>query len=538
MSVTPPPFRPPVPVEKALRRLFLTLFLRGRSARGLKAGQTPPSLGKKLFLTLLFYMLFGCLALMFARQSTFLLSLYLHSMTMVFVGMFVAASAGEVLFNKEEGDILQHRPVTAQMLLWAKVSVLLQVSLWLAAAFNLAGFAVGIFAPGGHWLFLPAHAFSSALLALGCTSGIVLTYQLCLRWFGRERLDGLMTTVQIFVSIFTILSGQVVPRMIPYLGGKLELSAQNWWLALLPPTWFAGLDAVLLGRFSVSSLLLAGVALGLTALVTWLAFHRLARNYETGLQLLNETVSPARPQASGVRWEHRLTALLRPWLGNSVERASFLLTLSYLSRDRDVKLRVYPGIAPMLILPVILLLQERSGGLGFGVAFAGFYLGLIPYLGLGMIRYSQQWQAADIFRAAPQSGPAPFCHGSRRAVLVFLTLPMLVFFGGLAWLLQRHNPQLILLLPGMIALPLFALVPCLRGQAVPFSLPTEEAKSAGRGLTMMGVMIIAAALSALAVLARHKGWFHYFLLGEIAIAVVIYLGLRSSINKARWPAME
>ena len=47
---------------------------------------------------------------------------------------------GELLFNKEEADILLHRPVTPSALLWAKIGVLLRVSLWLAGAFNLASF--------------------------------------------------------------------------------------------------------------------------------------------------------------------------------------------------------------------------------------------------------------------------------------------------------------------------------------------------------------------------------------------------------------
>jgi hypothetical protein len=48
----------------------------------------------------------------FQRQPVFALALYLHSMTLVFLGMSIASSAGEMLFNKEEADILLHRPVT------------------------------------------------------------------------------------------------------------------------------------------------------------------------------------------------------------------------------------------------------------------------------------------------------------------------------------------------------------------------------------------------------------------------------------------
>src|SRR6516164_5844648 len=104
---------PPAPVpSRVLRRLFLTVFLRGRSSRGLQKESAPRSVGSKLAVTLMFYGFFGLFAFFFVRQPVFALSVYLHGMTFVFVGMFVAASGGEVLFNKEEADILLHRPVT------------------------------------------------------------------------------------------------------------------------------------------------------------------------------------------------------------------------------------------------------------------------------------------------------------------------------------------------------------------------------------------------------------------------------------------
>ena len=96
-------------------------------------------------------------------------------------------------------------------------------------------------------------------------------------------------------------------------------------------------------------------------------------------------------------------------------------------RDRDVKLRIYPSLAPMLAMPLIFLFQERGqDGPSLGVAFAGAYLGLIPLLGLNLLQYSQHWKAADIFRAAPMPGPARLCDGARQAVLCWLTVPVLV----------------------------------------------------------------------------------------------------------------
>ena len=528
--------------ERTLRRLFLTLFLRGRSSRGLQKDAAPKSVGSKLGLTLAFYALFGLFALFFHGQPVFALSVYLHGMTFVFLGMFIAASAGEVLFNKEEADILLHRPVTPSALLRAKVGVLVEVSLWLAGAFNLGGFIVGVGARDGGWSFPFVHAASTSLEALFATGCVVLTYQVCLRWFGRERLEGLMTTTQVFVAIAAVLAGQLMPRMMGGVGGKMTLAASSWWVCLLPPAWFAGLDDCLAGSGARGSWALAGCGVAATAVVLWLAFGTLARDYGAGLQSLGEA-STRRPQRRARRrWIDEAVSVppLRWWLRDSVSRAAFLLTAAYLMRDRDTKLRVYPGLAPMLVIPVLFLVQDHGRGDkgGFGGAFAGVFIGLIPVLGLTLVQYSQQWQAADLFRAAPIAGPAPLCHGARRAVLLLLTLPVLLIFGLIAWMVRGNASDLALLLPGIIALPVFALLPNLGGRGVTLSLPTEEAKSTSRGLQMIGVMMVSGILSALASWAWSGGWFGWLLLFELVVASVLYVGLRASISAARWPPLE
>ena len=523
---------------RALRRLFLMLFLRGRTSRGLSKGKAPKSIGKRLGFGLLFYALFGMTALSFIRQPVFALSLFTHGMTLIFLGMFVATSAGEVLFNKEEADILLHRPVTPQAMLWAKITVLVQVALWLAIALNFAGMVAGVFAPDGGWLFPAAHIFSTALQALFCTGFIVVTYQLCLRWFGRERLEGLMTTVQIIAAIAAVMGGQIVPQLLTRFGTTLHLSAGAWWLALLPPAWFAGFDNALTGEGGMSSWLLAGLGGGATIVVLWLAFGKLAHSYESGLQALTEA-SPARPRRRGRHWLGWLvkTPPLRWWLRNSVSRGAFLLTAAYLFRDRETKLRIYPGLAPMMIMPVIFLIR---GGMtrDYAIAFSGTYLGIVPLIGISLLRYSQQWQASDLFRVAPTAGPGPIIHGMRRAALVFLALPTLVLFALICWFAQKDFEHLLLLLPGIIAIPVYALIPCLNGKGVPFSFPGEEAKSARQGLRMLVVTFISFPLAGLTSWAWSQGWFWWLVLGEVVVAGATYAILRARVSGVTWDSIE
>jgi hypothetical protein len=94
------------------------------------------------------------------------------------------------------------------------------------------------------------------------------------------------------------------------------------------------------------------------------------------------------------------------------------------------------------------------------------------------------------------------------------------------------------MLPGVLALPVYALLPCLGGRAVPLSLPTEEAKSAGRGLSMIGVMFVAMALAGVTSWAWQGGWFWRFVAGEAVLVAGLYAGLRRLVTVARWPSID
>ena len=115
---------------------------------------------------------------------------------------------------------------------------------------------------------------------------------------------------------------------------------------------------------------------------------------------------------------------------------------------------------------------------------------------------------------------------------------MVVIFVLLVVLLTRGSSHLPLLIPGLMVLPLYALIPCLGGKAVPLSLPTEEAKSAGRGLSMIGAMMFAFVLAAVSSLAWNYGLFIWFLIVEGVATIAIYAALRAGTRGARWEPIE
>src|SRR5262249_55906882 len=183
--------------------------------------------------------------------------------------------------------------------------------------------------------------------------------------------------------------------------------------------------------------LLAAAACGAPGRVLWRGGGNWARDEGPGLKTVREAV-PAKPASARRQWVRKLVGRppLRWWLRDPVARATFLLVTAYLFRDRDMKLRVYPALAPMLVMPIIFSVRKVGGGadgMGFGMAFSGAFLGLIPMLGMDLLQYSQQWRAAEVFRAAPMPGPAALSHGARRAVLFFTLVPLLILLLPLAW---------------------------------------------------------------------------------------------------------
>jgi hypothetical protein len=522
--------------DRALRRLFLTLFVRGRTAVSRGKSAAPKSVGERLALVLLTYSAFGLVAIGGIGQPVLVLSAMLHGFTFFCLAVFLMTSAGETLFNPEEPDILMHRPVAPAQVLRAKVRVLIEVALWIAAALNLVGLWIGAFAPDGGWRFPVVHALSTALSALFTVGIVVLSYELCLRWIGRDRFESLLTTVQIVFSILVILASQFAPRVIGSDAARTIHEIPAWGL-LLPPVWFAGFDDALAGSGALRSWIVAGLAAGATGLVLWLALGRLAGVYAAG----SPTAVSASPVTKSGPRRRRLHGLaerppLRWWVRGSVPRASFVLTLAYLFRDRETRLRVYPGVVPMVVIPVLILVDNREpSGFGtFGLAFAGMYVGLIPMLALDTLRHSSQAPAAAIFRAAPIAGPGPACLGARRAVTLLFGLPAALALLAGTWLFDADRSHLALLLPGLLAAPVLTLFPCLNGHAMPLSRPIDEGSHLARSLVLIGLFVAAAAGAAIAATAWRQGAFLPFLAIELVVALIASWVMGRAAMGARW----
>jgi MFS family permease len=314
---------------------------------------------------------------------------------------------------------------------------------------------------------------------------------------------------------------------------------------LLPPVWFGALDMLLCGVGPAASLLVpAAIGAGATALLAWLAFARLGAAYGVGLMALQESA----PAASGHRGPRRLPriAQMRPllwWLRDPIERQAFLLVSAYLLRDRETKMKIYPSLAPLVVMPVVMAIGPSRGGshgprLMLGT-FALAYAAIVPIQALMLLRRSEQWRASALFRCAPLPHWTPVFHGARKAVLCWLALPALLFAAGLLALLQGSWMPFALAVPALVCTLFASCVPGITADWLPLALPNTDVRASAMGCVVIGVVVVAAmALGGLTQWMDSLGWLWPFLVATVLLGAVLQRLLIAALARRRWRAAE
>ncbi|MCA8954299.1 MAG: hypothetical protein KDE27_32625 [Planctomycetes bacterium] len=527
-------------VEPILRRLFWRLMMRGRNAWQANEGRRRHQMSLKL--TLLIYGCFGLIpGLTTFKFPPLPFATITHVMTLTFASLTLAVAAGSLLFARDETEILLHRPLHGGQILRAKVAVLIGYALLLALALNLAPLIAGMFGTGLDWRFLPAHLLSTALLMVFSVGATVLVYNLCLRWFGREKLDNLLALTQTLLTIVMVVGGQLAPRALQ-LDSFVTFDASSGWALALPPVWFAALDVLLCGAEPAGQVWLpAALAVVATGAVAWFAFDLLGNSYGEGLQALGEGGSTGGERAAGADRERRLDRLirsrpLRGWLRDPLERQGFLLAAAYLLRDRETKTRVFPGIAPLVVMPLLVAFAPTRGGMSpFLGAMALAYLAIVPLQPLVMLQHTDQFRAADIVRAAPLVHWAPLYHGARKAVIALLVVPSATLLTGLMIAITGSWDVLLVAVPVLAVLPVYSFVPGLVRPWLPLSEPIEAVAETSLGC-MVAMLTIGSAfvVAAVASVAASHGYAWPFAAGAVALSLVLQHTFKHTMLARRW----
>lgn len=464
----------------------LRMSFRGRASQAFSGQLAGRPIGVAWLLTM--YVAIGAATLPVAAggADAFTYALVTQLVTWTMCGLSLTAEAGDALFSPTEPDTIGHRPVAADAVLAAKVTVLFAFAAALAFAQNLLP-TIAIALRESLW----AAGVHLGVVALGVgliTVVVTIVYGIAARLVPRERFDDVAAWSQIALAIVFVALALVTPRS-ALREGAVHIDPSGWLLLGLAPAWFAGLETLLATGAREVLHLAAAAAVAVGGLLLVLRGPVLGR------------LAAALAFVQGDRGGRRVGALptgegwpLRVWVRDPVERAAFRLATAYLRRDRDVRLRLRPSLVVFAILPLAgLVMEERQGGF-LAPLVSVCLLGMVPGVALEALRISSHPSASELFAHVPIAGTVRVFHGVRKAAIWYV-LP--AFGLAIAIALVVVPRGLVLAVPGVLALPVFSLIPGLFGAYVPLALPKGRGRQA-----IANAVLLAASTGLLGVLVH------------------------------------
>ena len=480
-------------------------------------------------------------------------SIVIHTFTLLIVALAILAESGNVIFNESEADILGHLPISSRTYFSAKVLNLFLFTSLLAMAANLFPAIFGVWAVGANLLFIPAHALSALLDGLLATALIVTCYGILMRMVGRERFNSIIAYSQIVLVLVFMFGFQIMPRVMDVQSMQLARGFR-WYYLIFPPAWFAGVTLVLIGKPHLYALALA--AAGLTALTVLghLAIHKVGSDYSSFVARLTYREGTVKREAAGAATP--ALAAMRGvagrvksvWLARPVERAAFDLVSVYLRRNREVKVRLYPSLAYFVFVPLLAVFSEGLPDPFARRADAYPLMGalMICYVALTaveVLRFSEHYEAAYIFRVAPVGRLGDVYRGFRKAVMTWVALPGFVILFTLYAILWR-NPlhAALLLIPWGVITPAALMLAFVFRETLPLARKYQKGQQTSRNLLLFlvcfFVLSLFGGLQALAITGRvpvidmaFPYWF--FIVVSVCVSAFFYVTLRALSGEAR-----
>ena len=322
---------------------------------GKKIGKEPQ---KSMILTCLVYMGLGIfIASMQVMPNMFGANTISFAMLIFMLFSVYISEYSAVLLDTTEKSFYGALPIGKNEISTAKNIHIAYYIGTIAASMMLPSVVVGFISKG--ILYGLAFTLVSIVIVVVCLHLAGVIYYLLLKVFSGEKLKDILSGFQIFMTIAIILSYQIVPRVISIAGfSKGQITFSPFYF-LLPSAWFS---AVLESLFGVGGqwyiYVLAGITVPAVILLEVLYKKKVMPEFEGELDKLTET---AKENKSLSPFSKLMCKLLSK---DEQENAFMKLVLIQVSRNRDMKLKLYPQLANVFILPIIMVLPQITGEKG------------------------------------------------------------------------------------------------------------------------------------------------------------------------------
>lgn len=364
---------------------------------------------------------------------------------MVMLAMTLITDFTEVLIDVRDNYILLPKPINDRTL---TISRLLHIGIYLSKlvlAFVLPA-AVFIAVKYG---FLGVIVFGLQIV-LGLVFVIFLVnliYLLILRITTPQKFKEILNYLQIAFTVTIFSSYYLLPRLVnleDYENANVLLSP---FVVFSPPSWLAGLWSLTIdGNSGLVVLLLSALAVVTPFICGWLILNVLTKTFNQKMMAITEgggdSTSKKPEVAEEVRQSSWMNRLANGICNNEAEKAAFKWSWRLTSRNRDYKLRVYPGFG---MVPAVFVyfalngegtLQERLAALPESSSYILliYFCFLLLTTPLLSSQYSNQQIASWLFHASPLKEPGWILSGTAKAIVSKFFFPtyLIMFILGIS----------------------------------------------------------------------------------------------------------
>ena len=479
---------------------------------GKKIGKEPK---KSMILTCLVYMGLGIfIASMQVMPNVFGANTISFAMLIFMLFSVYISEYSAVLLDTTEKSFYGALPIGKNEISTAKNIHIAYYIGTIAASMMLPSVVVGFISKG--ILYGLAFTLVSIVIVVVCLHLAGVIYYLLLKVFSGEKLKDILSGFQIFMTIAIILSYQIVPRVVSIAGfskGQITFSPVYF---LLPSAWFSAILESLFGAGGEWYIyVLAGITVPAVILLEVLYKKKVMPEFEGELDKLTET---AKENKSLSPFSKLMCKLLSK---DEQENAFMKLVLIQVSRNRDMKLKLYPQLANVFILPIIMVLPQITGEKGFtgfieNLRQGRWGLALLYFTGLTsasiymIIGQTENPESIMFYQILPIENLSKCIRAGIKVVLFRYLTPIFVALSALLLGVYGFGviPDLVIAYLSFIFVTGFIIR--ISAWVLPFSYESDAA-SAGNNLLMFFMSLFVFAI---------LGWIHIFWLKTLELQLI------------------
>lgn len=397
-----------------------------------------------LFLQYLFYVIYGGMGALFIGKGNYAFTglFFAYALLMFMLCMNLISDFSTVILDSRDNTIILPRPVSEATYLTARILHISTFILGFAISFSIIPFIVVIF----KYNLIAAVVFFINVL-LSSVFSIFFTHLLYLglmKLVSGERLKDIINYFQIMVTIFFMGGYQFLTRAVAVIGNT-NLSVEHWWMILLPPSWMAGSNELVISfdltRYSAISLFLSII---IPFIGLWLIIKVLSPGFSHKLSELDQ--GDLQKTKDDKREINISKFLARIFTRSKTESMFFQIIWKIAGRDRKFKQMIYPMLGFLIMFSVMMfyttgkyMSETDDKSFLIYLYFPAFYLFVI----IVNIKYSDNYKAAWLYKSIPLVKPGEIISAMIKAISIKLFLPVyiisngfLIYYKGFAFIFQ------------------------------------------------------------------------------------------------------